>query len=403
MSPPARIAFLNTHPIQYKAPLYAYLNSAPDLDVSALYMSDFSVRGAMDPGFGQRIKWDIDLLGGYRPVFLGAGAQRREPNGFFSMVAPEAWGEVRSGRYDALVIHGHNFAGHHVALAAARSIGLPVFMRSETHLGLLRSGLKAGLRRPLMGSLYAQCDGFFAIGSANREFYRAMGVPDEKIFLVPYTVDNERLANASDLTPERRRAVRAELGVTDERPIILFAAKFQRRKHPDDLIAAARLLHAQGLRFQLSMIGSGEMEAALKAMAADLPEGVVRFHGFMNQAQLPQAYAASDVFVLPSTNEPWGLAINEAMACGLPIVASTEIGAVRDIVHDGINGRTFVARDVDGLAEALTDVVADPAQQAAMSAASRDIISRWSYAECLQGVRDALAYLDRKRLREAVV
>ena len=72
---------LNSHPIQYFAPLYAYLNAAPDLEVTALYLSDFSIRGGRDVGFGQDVKWDLDLLAGYRSVFLGDAARRASHEG----------------------------------------------------------------------------------------------------------------------------------------------------------------------------------------------------------------------------------------------------------------------------------------------------------------------------------
>ena len=77
----ARIAVLNSHPIQYFAPLYAYLNAAPDLEVTALYLSDASIRGSKDSEFDRELKWDIDLLAGYRAIFLGDRAHR----------APTAW------------------------------------------------------------------------------------------------------------------------------------------------------------------------------------------------------------------------------------------------------------------------------------------------------------------------
>src|SRR6476469_4232978 len=93
MQNPTRIAVLNSHPIQYFAPLYAYLNAAPDIEVTALYLSDFSIRGGKDPGFGRDVKWDLDLLAGYRSVFLGDAARTREPGGFWSLVAPEVWNE----------------------------------------------------------------------------------------------------------------------------------------------------------------------------------------------------------------------------------------------------------------------------------------------------------------------
>ena len=137
---PCRVAVLNSHPIQYFAPLYAHLNRDPELDVTALYCSDISLRGGMDPGFGQAVKWDVDLLDGYRSVFLGEHARQRVPGGFWSLVCPEVWSEVRSGRYDAVWLHGYAYAADLIALVAARTRGLPVFYRSETHLGLTRSG-----------------------------------------------------------------------------------------------------------------------------------------------------------------------------------------------------------------------------------------------------------------------
>ena len=149
-----RIAVLNSHPIQYFAPLYAYLNAVPDLDVTAIYLSDFSIRGGKDVGFGQDVTWDVDLLAGYRSVFLGDAARTREPGGFWSLIAPQVWSELRSGRYDVVWLHGHNYAANLIAFMAAKTAGLPVMMRGETHLGLPREGIKSILRRPVMGLLY---------------------------------------------------------------------------------------------------------------------------------------------------------------------------------------------------------------------------------------------------------
>ncbi|HVI16413.1 MAG TPA: glycosyltransferase family 4 protein, partial [Pseudolabrys sp.] len=116
----------------------------------------------------------------------------------------------------------------------------------------------------------------------------------------------------------------------------------------------------------------------------------VHFHGFANQSALPQIYGASDVFVLPSENEPWGLAVNEAMCAGLPIVASAEIGCAADLVRAGVNGQTFETGDVEGLASALHPILGDAGTRRRMGLASSDIISRWSYAECAAGLRAAV-------------
>ena len=96
-----RVAFVNTHPIQYFAPLYAYLNQTDDFSITAIYLSDYSIRGSKDHGFGQDVKWDIDLLEGYEPCFLPGAEARGEVKGYFSIVAPDLWSAIQSGDFDA--------------------------------------------------------------------------------------------------------------------------------------------------------------------------------------------------------------------------------------------------------------------------------------------------------------
>ena len=283
-----RIVVLNSHPIQYFAPLYAYLNAAPDLDVTALYLSDVSIRGAKDAEFGLDVKWNVDMLAGYRSVFLGRAAHTREPAGFWSLVAPQVWSEVRSGRYDVLWLHGHNYAANLIALMAAKSARLPVMMRGDSHLGLPCHGIKSVLRRPLLGTLYQLCDRFLAVGSENAAYYRAMGVADRKIFLVPYAVDNDRFVRSAALSGEERTLVRKRHNIPADRPVFLYAAKFMRRKRPEDMLKAALLLRSETRRpFAVVMAGAGELEQELRTFCSNNGLDDVVFTGFINQSELP--------------------------------------------------------------------------------------------------------------------
>lgn len=385
-----RIAFVNTHPIQYFAPLYAYMTRNCGLETTALYLSDFSLRGEKDQGFRRTVKWDIDLLSGYEARFLGKRSSTRRPGGFFSMLGPELWSAIRNGEFDAVVVHGHNLACHYLALAAAKSSGTPVFLRGETHLGLRRKGLKAMLRTPLIRPVLHSFDAVLAIGSANARYYEAMGIAPERIFHVPYTVDNERFELQAELTIAAREALVTSCGLDPSRPVIIFAAKFEERKRPGDLIRAYANLRRSGTDAQLAMFGSGELEEELRELVLQEKIEDVVFPGFRNQSELPAIYGACDAFVLPSENEPWGLAVNEAMAAGAPIILSREIGCAEDLVEDGINGRVFDARDIPGLTDALRDVVQDRARAEAMRAASKVRIANWSYRECAKGIREAI-------------
>lgn len=382
---PFRIAVVNSHPIQYFAPLYAYLNCDPQLDITALYCSDSSLRGSVDPGFKQSVKWDVDLLAGYRSVFLGKRAKRRTPRGFWSLVCPEVWSEIRSGRYDAVWLHGYAYAAYVLAFFAAKGRRIPVFIRSETHLGLKLAGWRRRLRDGVLRIAYRYVDGCLAIGSANADYYSSLGVPGKRIFKVPYTVDNDRFIRAAQLTEFERQVVRQQYGLPADQPVVLYASKFMRRKHPDVVVEAFARLRNEGIRATLFLVGTGELESQLRARVAELGLRDVVFGGFVNQIELPRVYATSDVFVLPAESEPWGLIINEVMCAGLPVVVADEVGCVRDLVRDGFNGRLVRAGDVDSLTSALNEMLSNELVRCEMGRQSLARISDWSYAQCLAG------------------
>jgi glycosyltransferase involved in cell wall biosynthesis len=388
--PKFRIAVVHSHPIQYFAPLYAYLNRDERIEITALYCSDFSLRGGMDPGFRRPIRWDVDLLSGYRSLFLGRRAGKRTPRGFWSLIVPEIWAEVRSGRYDAVWLHGYNYAVCVLAFMAAKSMRLPVWMRGDGHNDLSRSRWKRFLRDRVLSFAFRFVDGFLAVGSANREHYRSLGVSASRIFHVPYTVDNERFIAAASITAEDRSRLREQFGLPEELPVILYASKFIRRKHPDSVIRAAAILRDRGRQASFLMIGTGEMEGELQELAQSLKLTNVVFGGFVNQTDLPRVFGASDVFVLPASDEPWGLIVNEVMCAGLPVVVGSRVGCVADLVHDGINGRAVEAGDDESLAVALDELLANPARRRAMGKESLEIIRNWSFEQCRIGILAAI-------------
>ena len=390
MTEKMRVAVVNSHPIQYFAPLYAFITGHSDIEITCLYCSDFSLRGGVDPGFKRSIKWDVDLLSGYPFKFLGAGARRRKPRGFLSLVCPELWSEIRGGGYDAVWLHGYAYFAFVLALVAAKSKGLPVFMRSETHLGLERRPWKRWLRDTLLSKLYRYLDGFLAIGTANRRYYESLGIEASRIFHVPYAVDNARFEAAAADGRAQRLDTRRRLGLRDESAVVLFASKFMPRKHPDDVIRAVASLQLGGLDVSLLLVGTGEMESELRELVHKLRVRNVCFSGFVNQRDLPAVYAACDVFVLPSTDEPWGLVVNEVMCAGLPVVVSAEVGCAEDLVLDGRNGRQFDARNVPALADALRSVLADPQRAHAFGCEGLAVIREWGYSQCLDGLSAAV-------------
>ena len=384
-----RIAVVNSHPIQYFAPLYRYLHASGDFEVTALYCSDHSLRGGLDAGFNQPVKWDVDLLSGYKSAFLGVRAKTRTPAGFWSLVCPELVHELTPEKYDAVVVHGTQFASYVLATVIAKMRGIPVFNRCETQLRLARSPARRRARNVVLASLYRRLDAFLAIGSANRRYYESLGVAPSRIFVVPYTIDNERFAASARVSEEERRALRSGLGLKPDLPVILYASKLQRRKHPDTVLRAVAALQREGLACQALLVGSGEMYDELRRLRDELCIENVSFAGFVNQAELPKLFGLSDVFVLPAENEPWGLIVNEVMCAGLPVVVGSEVGCVEDLVRDGETGILVRAGSVDDVRDAIRKLLMDPEGRRSMGERARGLIGSWDYEACRRGLLEA--------------
>jgi glycosyltransferase involved in cell wall biosynthesis len=123
----------------------------------------------------------------------------------------------------------------------------------------------------------------------------------------------------------------------------------------------------------------------------------VRFLGFLNQSQLPSAYCAADVFVLPSLFEPFGLVVNEAMLCGLPVVVSDRVGAKFDLVRPGENGYVFPAGNIDALAAILREILPNAEHRARMGAAARRRMETWSPREYTESMVRAVQMTRKNR------
>jgi len=345
-----RLAWLATHPIQYQSPLLREISLLPEIDLTAIFFSNFSTRVFIDKEFRAPISWDISLVDGYKHVYLpGSGKAVNEIKTF----QPKIWGLTKylnKKNFDVVLVQGWNHYGMVLAAWLAKRAGLKVLLRCEASDHVSSSkGIKGWVRERVIYFLLSQVDFCMAIGTNNRNFYLDRGVPPKKIGFMPYCVDNHFFCNNSDGADLAQ--LRNELGLEPNRPILLFASKFIKRKFPDVLLEAYSQLKEP--RPYLLYIGDGELADGLKNRAGELDLSDVRFLGFQNQSQLPKYYALADIFVLTSLNETWGLVINEAMNGGCVIITTDSVGSAIDLVKNEINGIVLSEINHDLLAGAL--------------------------------------------------
>lgn len=394
-----RVAYLLSHPIQYQSPLLRLLAQQPGLELTVLYTSDFSVRSYHDKGFGAAVEWDVPLLGGYRHEFLARLLDSHDVS-FFRPLSRGIFRRLRQGRFDVVWIHGYATLNSWMAMAAAKMLGIPVLLRTDsTLIDHPRGPVKLAVKSLFFRILRRFTFGVLSVGQRNTEYWRHHLGADIPVFSIPYAVDNAFFQERCKAASATREQLRQQLGLEANRPVLLFASKLLARKCCVDLVDAylelvkrSRLEAASRPLPYLLIVGEGEQRSQIEArlhQASEQEREGVRILGFRNQSELPRFYDLCDAFVLPSIHEPWGLVVNEAMNAGKAIVVSDQVGCQPDLVEDGDNGLVFPARNVEALADALANVLADPAGCRKMGERSLERIRAFSFEANLRGLMQA--------------
>ena len=377
-----RIGFLVSHPIQYLAPIFREL--AKQCDLTVFYAHRQTAEQQASAGFGVAFDWDVDLLSGYHSRFLHNVAHAPSTDRFFGCDTPEIAAEVAGGAFDGFVVPGWALRTYWQAVQACRRAGVPVFARGDSQLVGPRSGAVRLAKALAFRAVLRRFDGFLYVGQRNRDYLLHYGAPSDRLFFSPHCVDNTAFRIANEAA---RRQIEAAGRDPSQPRRILFAGKLIERKRPFDVLHAASRVAARGASLEVAFAGSGDLQQALTAAAADAGLRAV-FHGFVNQSELPAVYAAADVLVLPSDGrETWGLVVNEAMACGVPAVVSDAVGCGPDLIEPGVTGAVFPLGDVGALAGGIETVLSLDPDRTRKALAER--METYSPARAAQGIAGA--------------
>lgn len=376
--------------VQYSDPLFREMAQPSRLDLLVAYCSMQGVDSGVDPGFGVKVSWDTRLLEGYPWINVPNRAWRPGPGHFFGLFNPGLWSLIRDGHFDAVLICGYYFASAWIALLAAKHYGTPVIFVSDSHSlrsWRAQSSWELGSKRILLRWIFSLADGAVVSSSGGVEYLKSLGFPGERVVLAPTAVDNAWWTEQASKVD--RDAARAAWKIPAEATLALFCAKLQLWKGPMDLLEA--FARADVPNSYLAFAGDGPERSNLERRATDLGlADRVRFLGFLNQSQLPAAYCAADIFVLPSLFEPFGMVVNEAMLCGLPVAVSDRVGARFDLVRPDENGYVFPAGDIEALAAVLRRILPDVEKRTRMGVAARQRMETWSPQEYVAGMVSAV-------------
>jgi len=286
----------------------------------------------------------------------------------------------------AIVCGGYNYPASWRSLWWARRRNVRFVLWTESNQRDQRSG-HAGVERQKR-HFVKSCNAFVVPGKSSFAYLRTLGVSEQVIFTAPNAVDNTFFATQAENAKCHPAAFREKFRLP--RRFILFVGRLIPEKGVFDLLEAYAKLES-GLRSEVGLVfaGDGVSREELAQQAKRINPGTVCFPGFAQREDLAGLYALAETLVLPTHSDTWGLVVNEAMACGLPIIVSSVAGCSSDLVEEGWNGYVVPPRDSEKLSVAINSLVRRPELKQQMSARSLERIRNYAPEACADGLAAA--------------
>jgi glycosyltransferase involved in cell wall biosynthesis len=339
-----RLAIVTTHPIQYNAPLFKKLHDRGNIEIKVYYTLSQSQKSIKDKKFKRQICWDIPLVEGYHFSFFKNISLFPDSNGFFGVVNVGLLRELIEKEYDAVLIYGWHHWSHFLLMQLLPS-KQKIFFRGDSVLLNKFNPFKDFLKKIFLRIIYRNVYKGLYVGSHNKQYMLEFGFKNENLIYAPHVVDNDRFNSNKEKMQEKAFTERMALGFGPNDIVFIYVGKFYSLKRLDLLINTFKTLN--DVNIKLLLVGNGEDEHKLKHQAID--DSRISFMPFKNQSEMPWVYRMGDVFVLPSESETWGLSVNEAMACGLPVIVSSACGCAPELVIHGETGYLFSSNDLNDL------------------------------------------------------
>ncbi len=374
-----KVLLLNNVPAPYFLPLFNELARVPDWHLTVCYTSNWV----------STVGWENDELisaSSCRTIVLDRIRPRLSKfvGGPLS-AAYTLMALLNKERPDYLICYGYTLKPQVTLICWAMLTATPFALIGDANYFFDQPGRLKGIAKSFwLRFVVKKASALIAIGTASKLFWQKYGALPSQIFKSLLVVDNDFFLAAAKEKAAQSLKLRSQLGL-DNKVVFLFVGRLVQRKNVDLIIQAASRLSAD--EFGIVIAGAGEDGVRLKSLAGNNPSIV--FVGNVTPQEVPAFYSMADVLVLPADQEPWGLVINEAMVCGLAIIAHQRCGAAVDLV-DADNGIRLRDFSVEELAKAMEALVQDRSLLRDMQENSRLRIQDWSIEKAAEGIVEAV-------------
>jgi len=357
----------------YRIPLFNVLSEQAEVDLHVIFLAETDPILRQWRVYKQKIRFSYEVLSSWRKRILGY-------NVLLNRGLSRA---LTAAKPDAILCGGYSYFASWQALWWARKRSVPFFLWSESNLQDMRRG--RALVELLKDEFFRHCRGFVVPGKSAAEYLLNHQIKSEAIFTALNAVDNDLFAKESAAARADANQLRIDLALPDR--YFLFVGRLVHEKGVIELLSAYSSLDPE-LRQQIGLVfaGDGPCRDELEIRATSISPGLIKFVGFTQQEQLPAYYALAEMLILPTYSDTWGLVVNEAMACGLPVVVSRRAGCVPDLVTEDWNGKVVEPEDVRSLSFVMRSIAACGKERLQMGANSLKRIAGYSPRVWSEGV-----------------
>jgi glycosyltransferase involved in cell wall biosynthesis len=361
----------------YRIPVFNALALRAEVDLHVVFLSENDPSLRQWRVYRDEIKFQYDVLPSWRRrfgrynVLLNRGVlsalNRTKPN--------------------VVLCGGYNYLASWEAAWWAKLHRVPLLLWSESTASDNRR------RHRLVEFMKARflnlCRAFVVPGKSSLQYLKELGIGEERIFIAPNAVDVELFAGLAEAARHHEFEVRARHSLPSR--YFLYIGRLVRSKGVFELLEAyAQLSDEIRAEVGLVFVGDGAGRSELMERASRIASATIRFSGFVHREGLPEFYSLADVLVFPTHSDTWGLVVNEAMSCGLPVIVTSVAGCAADLVLDGWNGFVVQPGDPSQLGDAMKRLACDSKLRAEMGSSSAQRVEAFSPAAWAEGLARAV-------------
>jgi glycosyltransferase involved in cell wall biosynthesis len=372
-----RLALITEIIAPYRIPVFNALAGREDIDLHVVFLAENDASLRQWLVYKDEIRFSYQVLPSWRRAISNQ-------NLLFN------WGVARAlaaARPDIVICGGYNYPTSWRAAYWAKHRQIPFLLWIESTSLDRRTGNFFVEKMKL--HFLDLCTGFVVPGKASAEYLRILGVSDDRIFVAPNAIDVDLFKNSAARARQDSARLREALRLPAR--YFLDVGRLVPAKGAFDLIDAyAKLSTAVRTQVSLLFLGDGVAREGLAARSRAISPGSIELRGFVQRDDLPAYYAFAEALVFPTHSDTWGFVVNEAMACGTPVIASEVAGCVPDLVQNLQTGLLVRSQDPASLAESLAFLAGQPETGSEMARRATELIIQYSPEAWAAGIASAV-------------